>query len=178
VQDAIVNLTRTTVGEVLARYERRWHLYAQATPRLRESGLNHSHIRRKWLNVHYAERCPLAVTDIYLPNDGDGPFPVILFAYGGGYCTRRADLAALSKWQCSITPATPPFVIMHGRQDVIVPYQQGVRLARRQEQAIGPEKVRFTLYDDYVHADRRLKTTQTARSCWTSWRRCWGVGKL
>ena len=39
-----------------------------------------------------------------------------------------------------------------------MPYQQGVKLARRLEQAIGPDKVRFTLFDDYAHADRRFET--------------------
>ena len=29
--------------------------------------------------------------DIYLPNDGDGPIPVILFAHGGGSFTGRKD---------------------------------------------------------------------------------------
>lgn len=306
VKDGVLDLTRTTVGEVLARYEGRRHLYPQATPRPPNPDLDHSYIRRKWLNVHYAEGCPRATMDIYLPNDGDGPFPVILFAHGGGYFTGRKDdyetyppleglkrgyavcaidytlsgealfprqiqegkaairfiheyaehyrldpsciiawgmsaganlvamlaltgdrrwpeledlsmgwadqpchvdacmvwfcpttfamvdeqlaesglstamltrgddyvfawyyglpleeapdLAALSNPECYVTPEAPPFVIMHGRQDVIVPYQQGVRLAQRLEQAIGPDKVRFTLYDDYVHADRRFET--------------------
>ncbi len=78
--------------------------------------------------------------------------------YYGMPLEEAPDLAALSNPETYITPAAPPFVIMHGRQDVIVPYQQGVRLAQRLEQVIGPEKVRFTLYDDYVHADRRFET--------------------
>ena len=82
-----------------------------------------------------------------------------VFAWYYGIPVEEApDLAALSNPETYITPAAPPFVIMHGRQDVIVPYQQGVRLAQRLEQVIGPEKVRFTLYDDYVHADQRFET--------------------
>src|SRR5512142_1788041 len=57
-------------------------------PTVRRPGnppLNTGYIRRKWLNVPYAEGCPRAVMDIYLPNHGDGPFPIILFAHGGGY---------------------------------------------------------------------------------------------
>lgn len=89
--DGVLDLTRTAVGEMLARYEGRRHLYPQATPRPPSPDLDHGYIRRKWLNVHYAEGCPRATMDIYLPNGGDGPFPVILFAHGGGYFTGRKD---------------------------------------------------------------------------------------
>ncbi|MFO7696047.1 MAG: alpha/beta hydrolase [Anaerolineae bacterium] len=306
VQDGVLDLRRTSVADVLARYEGRRHLYAQATTRPPNPDLNHGYIHRRWLNVPYAAGCPRAVMDICLPNDGEGPFPVILFAHGGGYFTGRKDdyetyppleglkrgyalcaidytlsgealfprqiqegkaairfvranaaryhldpstliawgmsaganlvamlavtgdrhwpeledyamgwadqpclvdacmvwfcpttfgkvdeqlsesglstpmittgedyvfawyygipleeapdLAALSNPETYITPSAPPFVIMHGRQDAIVPYQQGVKLARRLEQAIGRDKVKFTLYDEYTHADRRFET--------------------
>jgi hypothetical protein len=39
-----------------------------------------------------------------------------------------------------------------------VPYQQAVRLAEKLSAVIGPDKVRLTLFDDYVHADRRFET--------------------
>jgi len=41
-------------------------------------------IRRKFLNCPYGEDQKQAV-DIYLPNDGDGPFPAIFFMHGGGW---------------------------------------------------------------------------------------------
>lgn len=41
-------------------------------------------IRRKFLNCPYGEHHKQAV-DIYLPNEGDGPFPVIFFLHGGGW---------------------------------------------------------------------------------------------
>lgn len=44
-----------------------------------------SHIRRKWLDVRYAERSPAQKLDIYLPDTGDGPFPVIATFHGGGW---------------------------------------------------------------------------------------------
>jgi acetyl esterase/lipase len=82
----------------------------------------------------------------------------VLSWYMGIPVEQAPDLAALSNPETYITPAAPPFVIQHGRQDVVVPYQQGVRLAQRLEEAIGPERVRLTLFDDYTHADRRFET--------------------
>lgn len=44
-----------------------------------------SHIRRKWLDVPYAAISRAQQLDIYLPDEGDGPFPVILHVHGGGF---------------------------------------------------------------------------------------------
>jgi acetyl esterase/lipase len=44
-----------------------------------------SHICRKWLDLPYASLSPSQKLDIYLPDEGDGPFPVILFIHGGGF---------------------------------------------------------------------------------------------
>lgn len=41
------------------------------------------HIRRKYENVSYGSD-PLQALDIYLPESGDGPFPVIINVHGGG----------------------------------------------------------------------------------------------
>ncbi|MCL2401315.1 MAG: alpha/beta hydrolase [Oscillospiraceae bacterium] len=52
--------------------------------RLGELTLDISDIRRKFLNCPYGED-PRQTLDIYLPNEGDGPFPVVIFAHGGGF---------------------------------------------------------------------------------------------
>lgn len=44
-----------------------------------------SHIHRKWLDIAYANLSSAQKLDIYLPDEGDGPFPVILFIHGGGF---------------------------------------------------------------------------------------------
>ena len=44
-----------------------------------------SHINRKWLDISYANFSPAQRLDIYLPAQGDGPFPIILFIHGGGF---------------------------------------------------------------------------------------------
>ncbi|NMA25896.1 MAG: alpha/beta hydrolase, partial [Clostridiales bacterium] len=46
--------------------------------------LDTSAIRRKFLNCRYGEHRRQAV-DIYLPNERNGPFPVIFFIHGGGW---------------------------------------------------------------------------------------------
>jgi len=44
-----------------------------------------SQIRRKWLDLPYAGLSPSQKLDIYLPDEGDGPFPTILNIHGGGF---------------------------------------------------------------------------------------------
>jgi acetyl esterase/lipase len=46
---------------------------------------NTDHIRRKWLDVPYAALSPSQKLDIYLPDKGDGPFPVIVSIHGGAF---------------------------------------------------------------------------------------------
>jgi acetyl esterase/lipase len=44
-----------------------------------------SHVCRKWLDLPYAFLSPAQKLDIFLPDTGDGPFPVILYIHGGGF---------------------------------------------------------------------------------------------
>ena len=48
-------------------------------------------IRRRWENVPYASLHERERMDIYLPNEGEGPFPVILFVHGGGWVDGAKD---------------------------------------------------------------------------------------
>ncbi len=42
-------------------------------------------IQRKWLDVPYAHASRAQQLDIYLPNEGRGPFPVIIAVHGGAF---------------------------------------------------------------------------------------------
>ena len=42
-------------------------------------------IQRKFLDIQYAEGSERRQLDIYLPNEGEGPFPVIIDIFGGGW---------------------------------------------------------------------------------------------
>jgi len=44
-----------------------------------------SHLHRKWLDVAYASQSPTQKLDIYLPETGDGPFPVLAVFHGGAW---------------------------------------------------------------------------------------------
>ena len=46
---------------------------------------NTSNIKRKWLNISYATISPAQKLDIYLPEEGNGPFPVIISIHGGAF---------------------------------------------------------------------------------------------
>ncbi len=44
-----------------------------------------SGVKRKWLDVAYASQSPSQILDIYLPDEGVGPFPTYIFIHGGAY---------------------------------------------------------------------------------------------
>ena len=44
-----------------------------------------SGIGRKYLDIAYAAQSPSQKLDIYLPSDGDGPFPTVIFVHGGAF---------------------------------------------------------------------------------------------
>lgn len=44
-----------------------------------------SHVRRKWLDIAYANVSQAQKLDLYLPAEGDGPFPVIVHIHGGAF---------------------------------------------------------------------------------------------
>lgn len=47
--------------------------------------INVSGIKRKYLDVPYASQSKSQVLDIYLPSEGDGPFPTLVFVHGGAF---------------------------------------------------------------------------------------------
>lgn len=44
-----------------------------------------SSVLRKWLDIPYALKSPAQKLDIFLPDEGEGPFPVVLHIHGGGF---------------------------------------------------------------------------------------------
>lgn len=60
-----------------------------------------SHIHRKWLNLAYANLSPSQNLDIYLPDEGDEPFPVILYLHGGAFSIGdKRDIFVLNILKC------------------------------------------------------------------------------
>jgi acetyl esterase/lipase len=56
-----------------------------AAPQGRGRGARIDDIARKWLDLSYASLSPAQKLDIYLPETGDGPFPVIVHIHGGAF---------------------------------------------------------------------------------------------
>ena len=46
---------------------------------------NTDNLKRKWLDVAYASKSPAQKLDIYIPDEGEGPFPVIISIHGGAF---------------------------------------------------------------------------------------------
>ncbi len=71
------------------------------------------HISRQWRDIPYGEE-PLQKLDIYLPETGEGPFPVIVNVHGGG-------LTACDKHDFHLYPTL--FALQQGFAVVAVNYQ-------------------------------------------------------
>jgi acetyl esterase/lipase len=46
---------------------------------------NTDHVKRKYLDIPYADLSPSQKLDVYLPDEGEGPFPVIVSIHGGAF---------------------------------------------------------------------------------------------
>ena len=57
---------------------------------------NTDHVKRKFLDLPYADLSPAQKLDIYLPDEGNGPFPVIMSIHGGAFMgCDKADMQVL-----------------------------------------------------------------------------------
>jgi len=56
-----------------------------------------SHFLQKWLDLPYAKLSATQTLDVYLPNEGKGPYPVIFHIHGGGFASGdKRDLKVLT----------------------------------------------------------------------------------
>jgi len=56
-----------------------------------------SHFLQKWLDLPYANLSATQTLDVYLPNEGKGPYPVIFHIHGGGFASGdKRDLKVLT----------------------------------------------------------------------------------
>jgi len=57
---------------------------------------NTDHVKRKFLDIPYADLSPAQKLDVYLPDEGEGPFLVIVSLHGGAFMgCDKADLQVL-----------------------------------------------------------------------------------
>jgi acetyl esterase/lipase len=55
-------------------------------------------VSRKWLDIAYADLSPAQKLDLYLPEEGEGPFPVILHIHGGAFAIGDKRDIHVSVW--------------------------------------------------------------------------------
>jgi acetyl esterase/lipase len=57
---------------------------------------NTDHVKRRFLDIPYADLSPAQELDVYLPDEGKGPFPVIVSIHGGAFMSwDKADSQVL-----------------------------------------------------------------------------------
>ncbi len=60
-------------------------LQFDAPPQMEIKLADVSWVQRKFLDIPYAEESPNQRLDLYLPDEGDGPFPLVVHIHGGGF---------------------------------------------------------------------------------------------
>jgi acetyl esterase/lipase len=74
------------------RFDARIHYAIQET----HPDADTSHVKRKYLDIPYAALSPSQKLDVYLPDEGNGPFPVIVSIHGGAFMgCDKADVQVL-----------------------------------------------------------------------------------
>jgi acetyl esterase/lipase len=61
-------------------------------------------IKNKQLNLPYAGNSPFQCLDLYYPEKGDSPFPLILAIHGGAWMM-------CDKAMCSLFPCSVPWIV-------------------------------------------------------------------
>jgi fermentation-respiration switch protein FrsA (DUF1100 family) len=74
----------------------------------------------------------------------------------------RADMAALDLAGRDLSQAPPHVLLIHGRDDTIIPAGESAELAA----ALGEERARLVLLDSLAHADLRLDSLDDAFRLW------------
>jgi acetyl esterase/lipase len=77
---------------VKQRFDPTTHYAIEDTP----SRADTSHVRRKFLDIPYGGLSPSQKLDVYLPDEGVGPFPVIVSIHGGAFMgCEKSDMQIL-----------------------------------------------------------------------------------
>ena len=59
-----------------------------------------------------------------------------------------------------VTEDSPPVLLLHGKQDAVVPYQQSVMLKERMDKVCGQSRAKILIYPDRNHSDPAFLTEE------------------
>jgi acetyl esterase/lipase len=94
----------------LRRFDPNTHYAIQETHPAADTG----HVKRKYRDVPYVDLSQAQKLDVYLPDEDDGPFPVIVSIHGGAFmASDKADLQVLPMLEmafflCRCPSISPP----------------------------------------------------------------------
>jgi acetyl esterase/lipase len=65
--------------------QKRFDPYTHYAIQVAHAAADTSHVKRRYLDIPYADLSQLQKLDVYLPDEGEGPFPVIVSIHGGAF---------------------------------------------------------------------------------------------
>ncbi len=77
-------------------------------------------------------------------------------------CESARHLAPLVCPHRYVHPGMPPVLLLHGREDCVVPYQNSELMERRITEVCGAGRAKLLLYPDRVHSDRDFMDGKSA----------------
>lgn len=126
-----------------------------------------SFIKRKYLDVAYGT-LPEQTLDVYLPDEGDGPFPLIIYVHGGGWSMGTKTEGALD---CIIDARTMGYALITVNYrlapkavfpDFLYDVKTAVRWARAHAKEYGFDPDRFGMVGDSAGGHLTLMVGFTA----------------
>lgn len=83
-----------------------------------------SSITRKYLDVNYTpdKPHPMRMLDVYLPDTGDGPYPVIIYMHGGGFIGGQKNAVSVGKFMEALDEG---FAFVSVEQRLCIPMPDG-----------------------------------------------------
>lgn len=145
-------------------------------------------VTREYKDVVYDTLSEAQKFYLYLPEDGEGPFPLVFFIYEGGWfsgdktdgqesawVTLRDKGYAVASINYRLSGETPHSAgIQHGNADTICPISQSERLYQAIIEKAGEEKVEFDILEGAEHGDSDFETAENMERIVEFLRR-WGL---
>jgi acetyl esterase/lipase len=78
------------------------------------------------------------------------------------WCADNPGILRLCSPISFVSKDIPPVLLMHGKMDGVVPYQNSTRLAEKIEKVCGKDRVRLLLFEDLNHSDSFFSSPENA----------------
>lgn len=133
---------------------------------------DHPELKRKFLGIEYAHRTPFEKMDLYLPEQDEGPYPVIIDVHGGGWfygsrSSKRMD-PVLQGLKRGYAVASVDYTLSKYEKFPlqILELKAAIRFLRQNAEKYGLDEKRMAMWGLSAGAHLSMLTAFTADTCY------------